>query len=212
MTKYPHDRRGPGPRIRSADQASRPAPCWSPRETAIVREYFRLRKLPWLLAVAAGWYPTRYNGKLGVYIPATHQYWQVRLLEGSKRYVSAPYPRGAAVVQFGVLSGAVSVVEGPMDALALWATGLYDGVVAMLGATPSRDVYAMLAEQEAAYIVIPDADAVAEAAAWHQALTHRGAKATIKLLPVGVKDAAEFLESSGPDALRDWAQTDLASC
>lgn len=175
-------------------------------------EYLAGRRLDAKLARQNGWYPSRdFRGReLRIVIPATntggYPFWQARAVEAGiePRYdsphgvpredsVIVLYPSAALAPQTGRL---VVIVEGPMDALAVAAHGKI--AVALMGAMPPLLVYYGLARRwrGAAYLVVPDNDAVCAGVRTARLLAQHGRDVRLCLLPENVKDFAELPEEA----------------
>ncbi len=168
------------------------------------------------IAYLNGWYPT-YDPALGglrVVIPAVRRdgarYWQARDLTGRARlrYTSPKIARGDSVVWLrrsvpGV--NTVVICEGPMDALAALGTGRVRTAVALMGATPSPDVWAHVLDIVRTHntcVVLADSDAIAESTAWLAKLAGCCRVLYLALPAPGKKDFAEMTTEERKDALR----------
>jgi hypothetical protein len=102
--------------------------------------YLKGRQLSYELAIMNGWYPAVFAGGLRLVIPATHGFWQARLIGGlGPRYVSSAKPRNGSIVVVnpGYRPLGTIIAEGPMDALAAAELGVLG--IATMGVAPPRE-------------------------------------------------------------------------
>jgi single stranded DNA-binding protein len=94
--------------------------------------------------------------------------------------------------------GPLFLVEGPFDALALWAAGF---PAVALGGSPSRAVLGEMPPGRS-LVFLPDTDPAGQdlAGRLRQTIPHL----RVRPLPSGVADPAEFLVRHGPAAVRAW--------
>lgn len=166
----------------------------------MMQDYLDERGLDFPLAVENGWFPSSAAGDSWhrIVIPATNSrgmcFWQARAMspKADKRYQSPHVPRMDSVIQVWPWTEALTdvvLVEGPMDALACAGVG-YRGI-AMMGATPSREVLDYLAVlcEGANILFVADRDAISEAQRVIRELSRRGRHITL-LDPYPYKDIA----------------------
>lgn len=117
----------------------------------------------------------------------------------SPRYRSV---RGRRVLLFreaaAGTAGPLGLVEGPFDALALWAAGV---PAVALGGSPSRAVLGEV-PRDRPLVLLPDADPAGVALG--ERLRRVFPHLRVRPLPPGVADPADFLARHGPAAVRAW--------
>lgn len=174
-------------------------------------QYLFLRRLPFDVAVANGWYPSTHAGdrEARIVIPATNTagfvFWQARAMGAppngvqSQRWLRYQSPHGVPRLDSVVLvwpnvvwTGAAAIVEGPMDALAAAGAGAIG--VGLMGAQPPMAVCQFVARRLAGWrvLAVADSDALQAAARTVGVLASLGLASSLVLVPSPAKDLAEL--------------------